>query len=264
MLKDITIGQFYPGNTILHRLDPRIKILGTIIYIVCVFLANDLIGFCLVIAVLVFLILLSKVPVKRYLKGVRAIWVLIVVTVIFNLLLVRGGEVVISAGILKISQQGIHNAVFYSIRLILLVMGASIMTLTTSPNKLTDGMEEGLKPLSKAGAPIHEIAMMMSIALRFIPILGDEAEKIKRAQLARGANFDEGGLIQRVKGLIPLLVPLFVSAFLKADELSQAMEARCYRGGAGRTKLHPLKFSGRDYVALVCIGVFLVIIIWMR
>ena len=264
MLKDITIGQYYPRDTILHRLDPRVKLLGTIVYIVCVFLFQGVIGLCLLAGILIVLILLSQVPVKRYLKGIRAIWVLLVITAIFNLLLTREGAVLWQYGILTITARGLHHAVFYSIRLILLVIGASVMTLTTSPNKLTDGMEEGLKPLQKVGVPIHEIAMMMSIALRFIPILGDEAEKIKRAQIARGADFEEGGLIRRVKGLIPLLVPLFVSAFSRAEDLSLAMEARCYHGGAGRTKLHPLHYAGRDYMAYLCVAAFLVAVSVLR
>lgn len=265
MLKDITLGQFYPADSLIHRLDPRVKLLATVIYIVCCFLFKGVIGLILVVAVLVVAIALSKVPPKKMLRGVKALWPLLAITAFFNLFFSKG-ELLWSLGILTITDSGLHNAIFYSIRLVLLVIGTSVMTLTTSPSKLTDGMEEGLKIFSKMGAPIHEIAMMMSIALRFIPILGDEAEKIKKAQLARGAGFDEGGLVQKAKGLIPILVPLFVSAFQRANDLSMAMEARCYHGGKGRTKLHPLKYAGRDFGAYACtfatLAAFIVLFLW--
>lgn len=261
MLKDITIGQFYPGDSLLHRLDPRVKLLGTLLYIAAVFLFRGTIGLTLVTAATVILCVISGVPFRKYLKGVKAIWPLIAITAFFNLCFAVSDVYFWKWGILSITPIGIHKAVFYSLRLVLLVIGTSVMTLTTSPNKLTDGMEEGLHPLTKAGLPIHEIAMMMSIALRFIPILGDEAEKIKKAQLARCADFQEGNLFARAKAMMPILIPLFVSSFQRASDLSLAMEARCYRGGAGRTKMYPLHHERRDYIAYAVILIFLAVMI---
>ena len=264
MLKDITIGQYYPGQTVLHRLDPRVTLAGAILYIVCVFLFHGIIGFLFLAAATVLLMGISGVPARRYLRGIRAIWPLIAITAGCNLVFSQGGTAVWQFGILRITPLSIHNSVFYSIRLVLLVVGTSVMTLTTSPNKLTDGMEAGLHGFAALGAPIHEIAMMMSIALRFIPILGDEAEKIKKAQLARCADFQEGNLIRRARGMLPILVPLFVSAFQRAQDLSRAMEARCYHGGTGRTKLHPLQYARRDYIGYGCILAALGVMIALR
>lgn len=264
MLKDITLGQFYPADSMIHKLDPRVKLFSTIIYIVALFLVNDVLGLILVTAFLIFMIALSKVPFPFMCKGVRAIWVLIVITAVCNLFFTQSEDVVFHWNFITITGQGVHNTIYYTIRLVFLVVGTSVMTLTTTPNKLTDGMEEGLHPLSKIGVPVHEIAMMMSIALRFIPILAEEADKIKKAQMARGANFEEGGLIQKAKGLIPILVPLFVSAFRRANDLALAMEARCYRGGEGRTKMKPLKYAASDYRAYVVMLVFLAVIIVVR
>lgn len=264
MLKDITLGQYYPADSVIHRLDPRVKLFSTIIYIVTLFLANSALSLVLVTLFLMWIIVLSKVPVSMMLKGVRAIWVLIVITAVCNLFFSQSADVLWKWQFISISGQSIRNTIFYTIRLIYLVVGTSVMTLTTTPNKLTDGMEEGLRFLTKIGVPVHEIAMMMSIALRFIPILAEEADKIKKAQMARGANFDEGGLLKKAKGLIPILVPLFVSAFRRANDLATAMEARCYRGGEGRTKMKPLKYSRADYGAYVIILVFLVLVIIVR
>lgn len=264
MLKDITLGQFYPADSVIHRLDPRVKLFSTILYIVALFLVNGIVGWIVVTAFLICMIALSKVPFGFMCKGVRAIWVLIVITAVCNLFFTQAEDVVLRWGIITITETGIHNTIYYSLRLIFLVVGTSVMTLTTSPNKLTDGMEEGLRPLSRIGLPIHEVAMMMSIALRFIPILAEEADKIKKAQMARGANFDEGGLLQKAKSLIPILVPLFVSAFRRANDLSLAMEARCYRGGEGRTKMKPLVYERRDFAAYAVILIFMAVVIVLR
>ncbi len=264
MLKDITLGQYYPADSVIHRLDPRVKLFSTIVYIVTLFLANRTLSLILVTLFLMWIIVLSKVPVSMMLKGVRAIWVLILLTAFFNLFFAAGDDVLVRWHFISISSQSIRNTVYYSIRLIYLVAGTSVMTLTTTPNQLTDGMEEGLHFLTKARVPIHEIAMMMSIALRFIPILAEEADKIKKAQMARGADFDEGGLIKKVKGLTPILIPLFVSAFRRANDLATAMEARCYRGGEGRTKMKPLKYTRTDFAAYVIILAFLALIIVIR
>ncbi len=256
MLKDITLGQFYTADSVLHRMDPRVKLVATFAYIVSLFLVNGVVGWVVAVGFLAVMIGLSKVPVGMMLKGIRGIWVLIVITAVCNLFFTRVGEPVFQQGIISITMTGIHNTVYYTLRLILLVVGASVMTLTTSPNQLTDGLETGLRFLGKIGIPISEIAMMMSIALRFIPILGEEAEKVKKAQMARGACFDEGGLLKKVKSLVPILVPLFVSAFRRANDLSLAMEARCYSGGGGRTRMKPLKYAARDAAGYVTVAAF--------
>ena len=264
MLKDITLGQYYPADSVIHRLDPRVKLFSTILYIVALFLVNNLWGWILVTGFLVAMIALSRLPFSMMLKGVRAIWVLIVITAVCNLFFTQGEDVMFQWKAITITELGVHNTIYYTLRLIFLVMGTSVMTLTTSPNKLTDGMEEGFRFLSKIGVPVHEIAMMMSIALRFIPILSEEADKIKKAQMARGADFDEGGLLKKAKSLIPILVPLFISAFRRANDLSLAMEARCYHGGEGRTKMKPLRYEGRDYRSYVIVFVFLAAVILLR
>ncbi len=264
MLKDITLGQFYPADSVIHRLDPRVKLLGTFLYIVALFLVSDWIGWVIAIGFLALVVGLSKLPVKMLAKGIRAIWVLIVLTAVCNLFFTTGDDVLLSAGVLTITRAGLLRMINYTLRLVFLVMGSSVMTLTTSPNRLPDGMEEGLRVLNRIRVPVHEIAMMMSIALRFIPILSEEADKIKKAQMARGAEFDEGNLLQRAKSLIPILVPLFVSAFRRAYDLSLAMEARCYQGGEGRTKMKPLHYAGVDYAAYALLFVFLLVILLVR
>ncbi len=256
MLKDITLGQFYPAESLIHRLDPRVKLFGTILYIVVLFLVEGLAGWILATVFLCGVIALSQVPFRMMYKGVRAIWMLLVLTAVCNLFFSQGEDVWVQWRFLVISGLGVHRAVYYTLRLIYLVVGTSVMTLTTSPNKLTDGMEEGLWFLKKLRVPVHEIAMMMSIALRFIPLLSEEADKIKKAQMARGADFEEGNLLERAKNLIPILVPLFVSAFRRANDLSLAMEARCYRGGEGRTKMKPLVYERKDYLAYVILLLF--------
>ena len=264
MLKDITLGQYYPADSVLHRLDPRVKLFSTILFIVALFLVNSVPGLLLVTAFLIFLIAISKVPFSFMMKGVRAIWMLILITALCNLFFTQSDDVIWQWYAFRLSYSGIRNTIYYTIRLVYLVVGTSVMTLTTTPNKLTDGMEEGLRGLNRIGVPVHEIAMMMSIALRFIPILAEEADKIKKAQMARGARFDEGNLIQKAKSLIPILVPLFVSAFRRANDLALAMEARCYRGGEGRTKMKPLKYEKRDRIAYGVILLYLLVVILMR
>ncbi|OUP49442.1 energy-coupling factor transporter transmembrane component T family protein [Lachnoclostridium sp. An181] len=249
MIRDITIGQYYPANSIIHRLDPRVKIVCTLIYMISLFVINNVCGYALALLFLVFVIKASGVPFKFIVKGLKPIVVLLLITVLFNLFLTGTGTILFQAGFLKITDQGLRTAVFMAVRLVFLIMGASIMTFTTTPNALTDGIEKLLHPLNKIKVPVHEVAMMMSIALRFIPILLEETDKIMKAQIARGADFESGNIIQRAKSMIPILVPLFVSAFRRANDLALAMEARCYRGGEGRTKMKPLLYKNRDYMA---------------
>ena len=263
MLKDITLGQYYPADSIVHKLDPRVKLLGTVLYIVSLFIFKGTLGFVLATAFLVIAIGLSKIPVKMILKGIKAIWVLILITALCNLLFTPGEEA-LAIGALRISHEGIYNAVFFAIRIVYLVVGTSIMTLTTTPNRLTDGLEQGLKVLNKIHVPVHEIAMMMSIALRFIPLLGEETDRIKKAQMARGADFESGNILKKAKALIPLLVPLFVSAFHRATDLALAMEARCYHGGEGRTKMKPLKYESRDIAIYTLMFLYLAVMIVIR
>lgn len=260
MLRDITLGQYYPIDSVLHRLDPRTKLFGTMIYIVSLFLCNSWLEYGIAALALVVLIVLSHVPVSFMFRGLKAIAVLLAISVVFNLFLTQG-EVIFSFWFFKITREGARLAGQMATRLICLVMGASIMTLTTTPNALTDGLEKSLGFLKAVHVPVHEIAMMMSIALRFIPILIEETDKIMKAQMARGADFENGGLIVKAKAMIPLLVPLFISAFRRATDLATAMEARCYHGGEGRTKLHPLKYSTRDYIAYVIVILFLIMLI---
>ena len=242
MIRDITIGQYYPADSSLHRLDPRVKFIGTFLFLISLFVADSFWGYVLATCFLGGIILLSKVPVKFMVKGLKPLFIILLITVAFNLFLIPGKEVW-SLGFLTITVEGIQQAVKIGIRLIYLVMGSSVMTLTTTPNQLTDGLERILRPLNRIRVPVHEISMMMSIALRFIPILMEETDKIMKAQIARGADFETG------KNMIPLLVPLFISAFRRADDLAMAMEARCYHGGDHRTQMKPLIYQRKDYVA---------------
>ena len=263
MIRDITLGQYYPAGSILHKLDPRVKLVGTMIFLIAVFSYRGIPGLVCITVCLAALIKLSKVPFSYMVKGLRAIVVLLALTCVFNLFLTPG-EVVFSFWKVTITKEGINLSFRMVLRLIYLILGTSLMTLTTTPNQLTDGLEQGLKPLNRIHVPVHELAMMMSIALRFIPILIEETDKIMKAQTARGANFDEGGLIQKAKSMVPLLVPLFISAFRRANDLALAMEARCYHGGEGRTKLHPLRYQTRDYAAYVLMLVFLAGVVALR
>ncbi len=255
MIRDITIGQYYPADSILHRLDPRVKLAGTIIYIISLFMFHNYYGYILAVIFLFSMIQISKVPMKFIVKGLKAIIPLLLFAVIFNLFLTPG-TLVFQLGFIKITEEGIKTTVFMGIRLVFLILGSSLMTFTTTPNHLTDGLERLMGPLRKIKVPVHEISMMMSIALRFIPILMEETDKIMKAQMARGADFESGGLIKRARSLIPLLVPLFVSAFRRANDLAMAMEARCYRGGEGRTKMKPLKYRTRDMLAYLVLIIY--------
>ena len=259
MIRDITIGQYYPSNSKLHRLDPRVKIVCTLLYLVSLFVFNNIWGYLVATAFLFFVIRTSKVPFKYIVKGLKPIIMLLMITVIFNLFLNNVGKVLVEFWIFKITTGGLKTAVFMAIRLIYLILGSSIMTFTTTPNALTDGIEKLLWPLNKINVPVHEIAMMMSIALRFIPILLEETDKIMKAQIARGADLESGNIIQKAKAMIPILVPLFVSAFRRANDLAMAMEARCYRGGEGRTKMKPLVYTKNDYVAYAVTIFYLIV-----
>ena len=256
MLRDITLGQYYPGNSWVHSLDARIKITATIVYIVALFIVDNFYGFIISAAALGAVIAVSKVPLRFILRGLKPVFIIIIFTFILNLFMVKG-DVVWSLGILHITRQGIRTAVFLGIRLVLLIIGSSMLTLTTKPISLTDGIEKLLAPMKKIGVPAHELAMMMTIALRFIPTLLEETDKIMKAQQARGADFESGNLIRRAKSLIPILVPLFISAFRIASELAMAMEARCYRGDEGRTRMNEMKFAGKDAVAGLLLAAFL-------
>lgn len=259
MIRDITIGQYYPANSKLHRLDPRVKIMGTLLYLISLFCFGNIWGYVVATVFLATIIHMSKVPFKFIVKGLRPVIMLLMITVIFNLFLTKTGNVIWEAWILQITDEGLKSAGFMTIRLIYLILGSSIMTFTTTPNDLTDGIEKLLWPLRKIKLPVHEIAMMMSIALRFIPILLEETDKIMKAQIARGADLESGNIIQKAKAMIPILVPLFVSAFRRATDLAMAMEARCYRGGEGRTKMKPLVYERKDYIAYAIIIVYLVV-----
>ena len=261
MLRDITLGQYYQTESPIHRLDLRVKLGGTLIYVITLFFYKNFAGYALAILFLTLVIRLSKVPFKYMVKGMKSILFLLMLTVLFSLFTTPGTPV-FSIWKLTITAEGTALAVSMALRLTLLVIGSSLMTLTTTPNNLTDGMERGLRFLKIFKVPVHEVAMMMSIALRFIPILLEETVKIMKAQMARGADFESGKLIARAKAMVPLLVPLFVSAFRRANDLAMAMEARCYRGGEGRTKMKPLKYHGRDYLAYFILLAFMVFSIW--
>ena len=256
MLRDITLGQFYPAESVIHRLDPRVKLFGTLLFLVSLFITDNYIGYALAVLFLAVVIRISRVPFSFMVRGLKSVFVLLMFSVVLNLFMTTG-EVVFSFWKITITKEGIYIAAFMAIRIVLLIIGSSILTLTTTPNNLTDGLEKGLGFLKIFRVPVHEIAMMMSIALRFIPILMEETDKIMKAQMARGADFESKKLTKRVKSLIPLLVPLFVSAFRRAGDLATAMEARCYRGGKGRTKMKPLIYKGRDAVAYLCIFAYL-------
>lgn len=254
MLNDVTFGQYYPAKSFVHNMDPRAKLLLVIAYIVSIFIANNFFGLILVTLALVFFILLSRVPFGRVLRSIKMILFLIIFTAILNLLFYAGGEddiVLAEWWIITISWQSIINTIFLAMRLLLLVLGTAILTLTTTPVALTDGIESLLKPLKYIKVPVHELALVMSIALRFIPTLMEETNRIVAAQKARGANFETGGLIKRAKAMIPVLIPLLVSAFRRAEDLGDAMDARCYSGAKGRTKYKKLTFTWRDLLGVL-------------
>ena len=260
MIRDITIGQYYPADSILHKLDPRVKLVGTFAYIISLFLFTSYYGYIIAAVFLFSVIKISKVPLKFIIRGLKAVMVLLLFTVTFNLFLTPGTKI-FEHGFIRITIEGVLTALFMAIRLTFLILGSSLMTFTTTPTHLTDGLESVMGPLRKIKVPVHEISMMMSIALRFIPILMEETDKIMKAQMARGADFESGGLLKRAKSLVPLLVPLFVSAFRRANDLAMAMEARCYRGGEGRTKMKPLKYTATDLFAYLILILYIAAVI---
>jgi len=263
MLKDITIGQYYPCESIIHRLDPRVKIVSTFAFMVSLFVINSFMPYALIVLFLSAVIFMSKIPAGYVMKGLRPLLPILVLTLAINMFLTPG-QLVWGMGPLKLTQEGLRQGVFMVVRLIFLLIGTSILTLATSPIQLTDGIEMLLNPFKRIGIPAHELAMMMTIALRFIPTLLDETDKIMKAQMARGADFESKNLISRAKNLIPLLVPLFISAFRRADELAMAMEARCYRGGENRTRMKQIKMESRDYAAYALVAAYTAVMIGSR
>ena len=257
MIRDITIGQYYPAKSVLHRLDPRVKLVATLLYLISLFLFKNILGYLVTTVFLIAIIKLSKVPFRYIMRGMKPIMMLLLITLLFNLFLTREGDVLFHAWIFTITEGGLRTAILMAIRLVYLITGSSLMTFTTTPNELTDGIESLLKPLNKIHVPVHEIAMIMSIALRFIPILLEETDKIMSAQKARGADMDSGTVVERARALVPIIIPLFVSSFRRAEELALAMECRCYNGGEGRTKLKTLVSGGADYAALCLSLLFL-------
>lgn len=262
MLRDITLGQYYQTDSILHRLDPRVKLMGTVVYLISLFIYKNLTVYLLAALFLACMIRISHVPFKFIVRGIKTIVFLLMITAIFNVFLTPG-DVLIKFWVIKITKQGIVNAFYIAVRLIFLIIGSSLLTLTTTPNNLTDGLEKSLHFLNKLKVPVHEIAMMIAIALRFIPILMEETDKIMKAQMARGADFENGKLLEKVKAMVPLLVPLFISAFRRANDLAMAMEARCYQGGDGRTKMKPLRYEKRDRIAYLILVVYLAVTLLM-
>ncbi len=263
MFRDITIGQYYPVNSILHRLDPRVKLLGVVVYIAAMFVINNVYGLIFLGASAIALVVMSKVPLKYILKGLRFVWFLVLLAVFFNLFF-SAGQIIWQWWILKLTYEGMIRAAFFALRMIFIIIGASMLTYTTTPTTLTAGMEKAFSVLKFIHFPAHEMAMMLSIALRFIPILADEVNKIIQAQLARGADFDSGGIFAKAKGMIPILIPLFVSAFRRASDLADAMESRCYHGGEGRTKMHPLKYAARDKAAYFVLLAYVLVFVGLR
>lgn len=264
MIRDITIGQYYPVNSPIHSMDARVKLIITFLFILTLFFVNTFLGYVFVILCMSAVIKTSKVPLKFMLKGIKGILIIILFTAFINVFMTRGEHILFEWGIFTVTIEGILIAVKMCIRIVLLVVGSSILTLTTTPIQLTDGIEYILRPFKKIGVPAHEIAMMMTIALRFIPTLLDETDKIMKAQQARGADFDSGNLFQRAKSLIPILVPLFISSFRRADELAMAMEARCYHGDENRTRMNVMVLKSSDYRAVVILAAYCIVLIVLR
>ena len=264
MLKDITLGQYFPGDTVAHRLDPRTKILLVVLYITALFCAKGVVTYAIMAAVLAVCVHISKVGLRALVRGLKPVLFIIVFTGLLNLLFTPGDHYLVEWGFLRISDTGLRNAVFMVIRIMLLIMGTFLLTYTTSPIRLTDALEQLLGGLKRFHVPVHELAMMMSIALRFIPTLIEETDKIMSAQRARGADFESGNLVQKARALVPILVPLFISAFRRADELATAMECRCYHGGEGRTKLQVLRYERWDYTALILGAAVCALVIVLR
>ncbi len=263
MIGDITIGQYFPGKSVIHRLDPRIKIILTMIIIVSLFLCKNFISLAFAVAAAFVIVAISGIPFKTVLKSIKPLILIIILTAILNLLY-GTGEPLFTIGSLKITLNGIYSAIFMAVRIVVLIIEGSMLTYTTSPTDLTDAIERLLKPLKYIKIDIHSLAMIMTIALRFIPTLIEEIEKITAAQKSRGADMESGNIIKRVKALVPIIIPLFVSSFRCASDLAYAMECRCYRGGEGRTKMKVLKTSARDYAALLIVGAFVALIIYFN
>ena len=264
MLKDITLGQYFPGQSIIHRLDPRTKLIMLVVYIVALFLAESWVSYGLMFLFLVTVIWLSTIPLKSILRGMKPLVMILIFTGVLNLFFTQEGEVIFQFWILTMTTGGLSRAVMMMSRILMLITGTFLLTYTTSPIALTDGLESLMKPLKKVGVPVHELSMMMCIALRFIPTLIEETDKIMNAQKARGADFETGSLMDRAKALIPILVPLFISAFRRADELATAMECRCYQGGEGRTKMKLLRYHREDFVSYGVGAVLLVMVIVLK
>ena len=264
MLKDITLGQYFPGNTLAHRLDPRTKILLVVLYIVALFCATGLVSYGVMALTLAVCVRISRVGFRQLVRGLKPVLFILIFTLVLNLFFTSGEPYLFEWGVLHVSYAGLRNAFFMVLRIMLLIMGTFLMTYTTSPISLTDGLEQLLNWMKKLHVPVHELAMIMSIALRFIPTLIEETDKIMSAQKARGADFESGNLIQKARAMLPILVPLFVSALRRAEELATAMECRCYHGGEGRTKLHVLRYQRRDYIALAGGVVILAVVLVLR
>lgn len=263
MLRDITLGQFYPADSILHRLDPRVKLMGTLIFIVSLFVNDSWLGCGLIILCFIGLVKMSKVPFSYMVRGLKAVFILIIFSTCLNIFMTEG-RVLLQIWRIRITLEGIYKAVFYSIRIILLVLGASILTLSTTATSLTDGLEKGLGFLKRLHIPVRDFAMMVSIALRFIPILIEELDKIMKAQISRGADFESGGIIKRVRSYMPILVPLLISAFRRAEELAMAMDARCYGKKSERTKLHPLCYTRTDFFAYILLALYIITVVMIQ
>ena len=263
MIKDVILGQYYNVKSVIHALDPRVKLVATLIFLISLFISINVFAYILASIFLVIVIFLCKVPFIYIIKGIKSLILLLLISVIFNIFLTPG-KVIFSFFIFNVTYEGLVIAIKMAVRLVYLVIGSSVLTLTTTPSKLTDGLEKGLSFLKIFNVPVAEIALMMSIALRFIPILIEETNKIMNAQMSRGANFDKGNLIEKAKSLIPLLVPLFVSAFRRANDLAIAMESRCYSSSENRTKLHPLVYTKNDYVAYFILFIYLLLIFFTR
>ncbi|WHH61436.1 energy-coupling factor transporter transmembrane component T [Petroclostridium sp. X23] len=263
MIRDITLGQYFPGESVIHKLDPRIKIILTLMYIAALFMVKNFTGYIIFAAFTCQLIWISTVPVKYVFKGLKPLFFIIIFTAFVNMFM-TGGRTLFTIWKLTATVEGVEMAVLMTLRLLFLIIGTSLLTFTTSPILLTDGIEKLLNPFKKIGVPAHELAMMMTIALRFIPTLLEETDKIMKAQMARGADFESGNLLKRAKGLVPLLVPLFISAFRRADELAVAMESRCYRGGDHRTRMKQLKMHDRDFMAIAVMIGLMVMLFFVR
>ena len=261
MIREMTLGQYYKADSILHKLDPRVKLLGTLLFVITLFFPKSLLSLGIATAFLILIVKLSKVPVSMMIRGVKPLFIIICFSAIINMISVSG-DMLVKIGPITIAKQGLWMAFYLVVRLVYLVIGSSVMTFTTTPNQLTDGLEKGFRFLKKVHVPVHEIAMMMSIALRFIPILTEELDKIMKAQMSRGVDFESGNILERGKKLIPVLVPLFIAAIRRASDLAMAMDARCYNGGEGKTRLHPLIYEKRDYIAYGIMLLYVVIMIF--